>query len=157
MATTGDASAFPGGDGFAQGVVEIVGPDLDRSLDFYLLLGFELLRRSEGFAVVHWQGQRLFLAENPDAPTTPRWTNLRIMVEDVDALWPRIRALGISPTHAIGNRFYGLRDFTLADPSGFEIRFAQALALPRRQPHPAVPARASTTRTGTRRATGPPR
>src|SRR3546814_8869628 len=72
---TGDASAFPGGDGFAQGVVEIVGPDLDRSLDFYLLLGFELLRRSEGFAVVHWQGQRLFLAENPDAPTTPRWTN----------------------------------------------------------------------------------
>src|SRR3546814_3314641 len=87
-------------------------------LDFYLLLGFELLRRSEGFAVVHWQGQRLFLAENPDAPTTPRWTNLRIMVEDVDALWHRIRALGISPTHAIGNRFYGLRDFTLADPSG---------------------------------------
>src|SRR3546814_6235811 len=44
MATTGDASAFPGGDGFAQGVVEIVGPDLDRSLDFYLLLGFEIGR-----------------------------------------------------------------------------------------------------------------
>src|SRR3546814_12200128 len=73
MATTGDASAFPGGDGFAQGVVEIVGPDLDRSLDFYLLLGFELLRRSEGFAVVHWQGQRLFPAENPAAPTTQHW------------------------------------------------------------------------------------
>jgi hypothetical protein len=30
--------------------------------------------------------------------------------------------------HPIGDRFYGLRDFTLADPSGFEIRFAQALA-----------------------------
>src|SRR3546814_15931019 len=100
----------------------------DTLFPYTTLFRSELLRRSEGFAVVHWQGQRLFLAENPDAPTTPRWTNLRIMVEDVDALWHRIRALGISPTHAIGNRFYGLRDFTLADPSGFEIRFAQALA-----------------------------
>src|SRR3546814_16726758 len=93
-------------------------------------------------SVVHWQGQRLFLAENPDAPTTPRWTNLRIMVEDVDALWHRIRALGISPTHAIGNRFYGLRDFTLADPSGFALRFAEALActrIPARTPVPARP------------------
>src|SRR3546814_15983816 len=98
MATTGDASALPGGDGFAQGVVEIVGPDLDRSLDFYLLLGFELLRRSAGFAVVHWQGKRLFLAENPDAPTTPRWTTLRIMVEAVAALWPRNGATGNPPT-----------------------------------------------------------
>ncbi len=124
----GDASGVPGGDGFAQGVVEVVGPDLDRALAFYLALGFELLRRTGGFAVVHWQGQRLFLAENPDAPTAPRWTNLRIMVEDVDALWIRARALGIVPVNAIGDRSYGLRDFTLADPSGFEIRFAQALA-----------------------------
>src|SRR3546814_7008399 len=77
----------------------------DTLFPYTTLFRSELLRRSEGFAVVHWQGQRLFLAENPDAPTTPRWTNLRIMVEDVDALWHRIRALGISPTHAIGNRF----------------------------------------------------
>lgn len=128
MATTDDASGVPGGEGFAQGVVEIVGPDIERAIAFYLSLGFELLRRTGGFAVVHWHGQRLFLAENPGAPTTPRWTNLRIMVDDVDALWQRVTALGIVPVHAIGNRFYGLRDFTLADPSGFEIRFAQALA-----------------------------
>ncbi|MDN5782356.1 MAG: VOC family protein [Luteimonas sp.] len=128
MATTGDAGGAPTGDGFAQGVVEIVGPDLDRSLDFYLSLGFELLRRTGGFAVIHWQGQRLFLAKNSDAPTTPRWTNLRIMVDDVDAVREHVRTLGIEPSHPVADRGYGLRDFVLADPSGFEIRFAQALA-----------------------------
>src|SRR3546814_8625017 len=93
---------------------------------FYRSLGFELLRRTGGFAVIHWDGQRLFLAEDPDAPTAPRWVNIRIMVDDVDALWEHVQALGISPAHAIGDRFYGLRDFKLSDPSGFEIRFAQA-------------------------------
>jgi catechol 2,3-dioxygenase-like lactoylglutathione lyase family enzyme len=124
----GDAPDSVGGQGYAQGIVEVVGPDLDRSITFYLSIGFELLRRTGGFAVVHWQGQRLFLAENVHAPVAPRWTNLRIMVDDVDALWRRTTALGITPMHPICDRFYGLRDFTLADPSGFEIRFAQALS-----------------------------
>ena len=123
----GDAPDSAGGQGFAQGAVEIVGPDLDRLLAFYLSLGFELLRRTDGFAVIDWQGQRLFLAGDPHAPVVPRWTNLRIMVNDVEAVWKRTLALGLTPVHPIGDRFYGLRDFKLADPSGFEIRFAQAL------------------------------
>jgi catechol 2,3-dioxygenase-like lactoylglutathione lyase family enzyme len=122
----GDANGVSGGEGFAQGVVEVVGPDLERALAFYQSLGFELLRRSGPFAVVHWQGQRLFLAENPDAPIGSRWTSLRIMVADIDAVWNRVLALGLEPTHAIGDRFYGLRDFTIAAPDGFELRFAQA-------------------------------
>ncbi|HZW18848.1 MAG TPA: VOC family protein [Luteimonas sp.] len=124
----GDAAEVPGGEGFAQGVVEIVCPNLDRSLALYLSLGFELLRRTGGFAVIHWQGQRLFLAEDPKAPPGPRWTNLRIMVDDVDSLWKHVQKLGIATVDAIGDRFYGLRDFKLSDPSGFEIRFAQATA-----------------------------
>ena len=128
MAAAGDANAPQGGEGFAQGIVEIVGPDLDRSLAFYLSLGFKLLRRTGGFAVVDWKGQRLFLAEDPHAPVMARWTNLRIMIDDVEAVWKRTLALGITPVHPIGDRFYGLRDFKLADPSGFEIRFAQALS-----------------------------
>jgi catechol 2,3-dioxygenase-like lactoylglutathione lyase family enzyme len=124
----GDAPGAAGGEGFAQGVVEIVCPDLERSLAFYLPLGFELLRRNGQFAVVHWKGQRLFLAENTAAPVAARWTNLRIMVDDVDAVLDRARSLDLAPVNPIGDRFYGLRDFTLADPSGFEIRFAQPLA-----------------------------
>ncbi len=124
----GDAAGTPAGEGFAQGVVEIVCPDLARSLAFYLSIGFELLRRSGPFAVVHWHGQRLFLAESPDAPAAPRWVNLRIVVDDVDAVWAHVLALGLAPTQPVGDRDYGLRDFRLADPSGFELRFAQPLA-----------------------------
>ena len=123
----GDAPETVDGERYAQGIVEIVGPDLERALAFYLSLGFELLRRTGPFAVVHWQRQRLFLAEDANATTGQRWTNLRIMVPDVDAIWVRVNALGYTPGNPIGDREYGLRDFTVADPSGFEIRFAQAL------------------------------
>ena len=57
----------------AQGVVEIVGPDLDALLGFYLAIGFELELRTGDFAVVHWQGTRLFLAGNPDASVSECW------------------------------------------------------------------------------------
>jgi catechol 2,3-dioxygenase-like lactoylglutathione lyase family enzyme len=132
----GDAPDAAGGDGFAQGVVEVVVSDLERSLAFYLSIGFEQLRRSGPFAVVHWRGQRLFLAEDRGAPAAPRWINLRIMVDDIDAVWERMRALGIAAVHPIGDRHFGLRDFTLVDPSGFEIRFAQPIESPAGQTSP---------------------
>ncbi|MHB8912791.1 MAG: VOC family protein [Lysobacter sp.] len=116
------------GEHEAQGVVEIVGPDIERSLAFYAALGFTIERRTGPFAVLIGFGVRLFLAENHDAPTDGRWTNLRIIVADIDAVWERVNRLGLSIRHPIGDRFYGLRDFVLADPSGFEIRFAQRIA-----------------------------
>lgn len=112
----------------AQGVVEIVGPDIERSLAFYTTLGFVVERRTGPFAVLVGYGLRLFLAEDQQAPTDKRWTNLRIIVADVDAIWDRVNRLGLSACRPIGDRFYGLRDFVLTDPSGFEIRFAQVIA-----------------------------
>ena len=111
----------------AQGVVEIVGPDLDALLAFYLSIGFELERRSGDFAVVRWQGIRLFLARNPDAPVRDCWSNLRIMVANVDALWDQANRLGLPVASTIADRAYGLRDFVVVDPAGFGLRFAQLL------------------------------
>jgi glyoxalase/bleomycin resistance protein/dioxygenase superfamily protein len=112
----------------SQGILEIVGPDLDALLGFYLSIGFVLERRTGDFAVVHWHGQRLFLAGNPDAPVRDCWGNLRIMVNDVDALWRQANRLQLKVGTAIGDRYYGLRDFVLVDPAGFGLRFAQVLA-----------------------------
>ena len=110
-----------------QGVVEIVGPDIDALLSFYLSMGFELERRTGDFAVVHWQGTRLFLAGNPDAPVTECWRSLRIMVADVDAQWRKANRLKLKINNPIADRPYGLRDFVLVDPAGFGLRFAQAI------------------------------
>ena len=112
----------------AQGVVEIVGPDLDALLGFYLAIGFELERRTGDFAVVHWQGTRLFLAGNPDAPVSECWRSLRIMVADVDVLWHKANRLQLRIGTMIDDRPYGLRDFVIVDPAGFGLRFAQVLS-----------------------------
>lgn len=111
----------------SQGVLEIVGPDLDALAGFYLSMGFELERRSGDFVVLHWQGMRLFLAGNPDAQVTECWRSMRIMVDDVDALWRRANRLQLEIGNPIGDRSYGLRDFVIVDPTGFGLRFAQAI------------------------------
>jgi predicted enzyme related to lactoylglutathione lyase len=111
----------------SQGVVEIVGPDLEALLSFYLAIGFQLERRSGDFAVVHWHGTRLFLAGNPEAPVGECWRSIRIMVEDVDAMWDKANLLGLAINNSIDDRPYGLRDFVIVDPAGFGLRFAQVL------------------------------
>ena len=112
----------------AQGVVEIVGPDLDALLGFYLAIGFELERRTGDFAVVHWQGTRLFLAGNPDASVSECWRSLRILVADVNAMWDKANRLQLRIGTVIDDRPYGLRDFVIVDPAGFGLRFAQVLS-----------------------------
>ena len=106
-------------------VVEVYVRNLSRAVDFYRSLGFEILGRKAGFAVVTWEGHRLFLDERPhdDPPAAPQ-ANVRVMVADVDAWWRRATAVGARVLAPVADRDYGLRDFTIADPDGFGIRFA---------------------------------
>lgn len=110
-------------------VVEVFVRNLDRALDFYRSLGFEVVGRKEGFATVAWEGHELFLDEQPrlEPPSSPQ-ANVRVMVADVDAFWRRATATGARVLAPIADRDYGLRDFTIADPDGFGIRFATPLA-----------------------------
>ena len=106
-------------------VVEVYVRSLDRALDFYQRLGFELLSRHAGFAAVTWEGHRIFLDERPryEPPASPQ-ANVRVMVPDVDAWWRRATDVGARVLSPVADRDYGLRDFTIADPDGFGIRFA---------------------------------
>ncbi len=109
----------------AQGVVEVVVPDLEAALQFYRAVGFKVERDTPTFATLRWDSTFLFVAQNAHATTTPRWTNIRLVVADVDALWERVQQLELPIVSHIADRPYGLRDFTVRDPAGFEIRFAQ--------------------------------
>jgi catechol 2,3-dioxygenase-like lactoylglutathione lyase family enzyme len=122
----GDAPAG-GMHDHAQGVIEVVGPDIEASLAFYRAIGFELARRTGGFAVLHRQGQRLFVAEDAGAPTAPRWISLRLMTDDVDALHDELRERGVTIVHPLGDRPYGLREFVVRDPNGLDVRFSQPM------------------------------
>ena len=112
----------------AQGVVEVVVPNLSVALEFYRDLGFTIERETPSFVVLRYGEAFLFLAEEADAPTARRYTNVRIIVPDVDEVWQRVQRRGLTCAKPIADRPYGLRDFTVRDPAGFEVRFAQVLA-----------------------------
>jgi catechol 2,3-dioxygenase-like lactoylglutathione lyase family enzyme len=118
-------------------VTEIVVRDVRRSSEFYRRLGFRLHRDGGDFVELTWEGHLLFLAE-PSAfhgigevqPTArPRLpvANVRVMVPNVDECWSLAIELGAPIILPIADRYYGLRDFTIADPDGFGIRFASEL------------------------------
>ena len=118
-------------------VIEVVVKEIERSVDFYRRLGFELLRDGGDFVELTWEHHRLFLAEFSafhDAhglelrarPTFPI-ANVRVMVANVDAYWQLAKEMGAQIIIPIADRYYGLRDFTIADPDGFGVRFASLL------------------------------
>jgi uncharacterized glyoxalase superfamily protein PhnB len=49
------------------------------------------------------------------------------MVPDVDRYWKLAADMSARVVVPIADRYYGLRDFTIADPDGFGIRFASRL------------------------------
>ena len=112
---------------WAQGVIEVVVPDLRAALPFYRRLGFTVERETPTFVTLRWESTFLFIAQNPDATIAPRWASLRIVVADVNAAWARVMQLQLPIGTSIADRAYGLRDFTVKDPAGYEIRFAQVL------------------------------
>jgi catechol 2,3-dioxygenase-like lactoylglutathione lyase family enzyme len=110
-------------------VVEIFVRDARCAVLFYQQLGFELIEDRRTFVVLTWEGHQLFLDERPDLPPRSGFpqANVRVMVADVDACWHRALGMGASVLAPIGDREYGLRDFTILDPDGFGIRFASPL------------------------------
>ena len=54
----------------------------------------------------------------------PTW---RVMVPDVDRYWELAKKIGARIVRPIADQYYGLRDFTIADPDGFGVRFGTNL------------------------------
>ncbi len=110
-------------------VVEIYVRDLRLSLAFYQKLGFKLLRQEPAFAELAWEDSRLMLEEFKQMPSPPPFpmANIRIMVPNVDDYRELAKEMGARIFREIGDRYYGLRDFTLVGPDGIGIRFATEL------------------------------
>src|SRR5215813_10259254 len=107
-------------------VTEIFVRDIRRSADFYCRLGFKLLRDGGDFVELTWEDHRFFLAELSaftdvggaalaTAPPFPL-ANVRVMVPNVDEHWQTVNEIGARIVIPVADRYYGLRDFTIADP-----------------------------------------
>jgi len=111
------------------------------AIDFYTnRLAFKVLRlEPEGepgphtiFAIVALGDAHVLLAHESlyaGGPLSERGAgvDIRIMVPDVDVVYARCRENSVKIVHDIADRYYGLRDFIIADPNGFRLRFAAPL------------------------------
>ena len=95
------------------------------STKFYCQLGSELLNDDGESVVLAWAGHHLFLDEYKDMPSHPDFSqaNIRVMFPDVDEYWKLAGEIGAPILNSIADRTYGLRDFTIADPDGYCVRF----------------------------------
>jgi catechol 2,3-dioxygenase-like lactoylglutathione lyase family enzyme len=107
-------------------VLEIFVRDARSSRAFYEALGFGVAEDRGTFVVLTWDGRELFLDQREGLPAPPSMpqANVRVMVADVDAYWRRAQAMAAQVLAPIGDRDYGLRDFTILDPDGVGVRFA---------------------------------
>ena len=110
-------------------IVELYVRDVKQSTAFYKQLGFTVVRQEPHFVELGWDDSRLYLeqiAGQADPPAT-LVANVRIMVGDVDRYWKLCREMKLPVQREIGNRYYGLRDFTVVSPDGIGLRFASKL------------------------------
>ncbi len=104
-------------------------PDLAVTAPFYAeLLGFECVR-SEHRARIYRvaQGAHIGLCEAfADRVVEPKGGMISLVVDDVDAWYPRLQARGVeidAPPHRLEQ--FGIRTFFLRDPNGYIIEFQQ--------------------------------
>jgi uncharacterized glyoxalase superfamily protein PhnB len=117
-------------------IVEIYVANLKESIQYFELYGFKPLRTEEKFAELKWGASKsvLFLEEvegyrsvTSDAGHQGLAANVRVMVSDVDQYYAIAKTHGHRLITEIQDRYYGLRDFTVAGPDGIGLRFASLL------------------------------
>jgi catechol 2,3-dioxygenase-like lactoylglutathione lyase family enzyme len=116
-------------DSGEQLVVELYVRSVRESAAFYERLGFKTLRKEPTFVELGWENSRLFLEQIRTQPAPPEVVvaNIRIMVPDVDRYWKLCEEMQLTVRNRIGDRLYGLRDFTVVSPDGIGLRFASKL------------------------------
>jgi uncharacterized glyoxalase superfamily protein PhnB len=104
--------------------------DIEASIAFYRdRIGFDLeFRDAEptNYAGIRRDGVSLHLYANADRYLAEN-ASLRIMVDDVDALYADCQAAGcVHPNGALATKPWGSREFSILDPAGVCIAFVQA-------------------------------
>lgn len=105
--------------------------DFELSKRFYTDLGFDLAWSSDDLAYFHAGGssfllQRFYVKEHADN------FMMHLLVEDVEAWWRHVNAAQLGERYRVrvsapADRPWGIRDFTVDDPSGVLWRIGQSI------------------------------
>ncbi|HEY8683746.1 MAG TPA: VOC family protein [Rhodanobacter sp.] len=103
--------------------------DFAVSEQFYLALGFEVPWSEDGLAYVR-HGETSFLLQAFNEPAFARNFQMHLLVESADDWHAHVLAAGVTARFGVAmgeptDQPWGMRDFTLFDPSGVLWRVAQ--------------------------------
>jgi catechol 2,3-dioxygenase-like lactoylglutathione lyase family enzyme len=103
--------------------------DMERSVEFYAGLGFELAFGGQGAPFTTFRVGDGFLNLQLDeaAPAVRVWGRVIFWVDDVDAMYERVLALGRVAETQPADAPWGERYFHVRDPDGHELSFARPL------------------------------
>jgi len=110
--------------------------DMRRAVQFYRMLGFQLVYGGEdaGFTSLRAGSSFLNLIAQPVDRQWLWWGRVIFYESDVDGLYAGLVAAGYQPDTAPGDAQWGERFFHLTDPDGHELSFAWPLDRGRKPP-----------------------
>jgi catechol 2,3-dioxygenase-like lactoylglutathione lyase family enzyme len=110
--------------------VTVVTTDMAASVDFYERLGFPILYGGGESAFTSFRAGGGYLnvqADDAWRPPDRVWGRVIFYVDDVDAMFDRVVAAGLSPETRPADAPWQERFFHIRDPDGHELSFARPL------------------------------
>jgi uncharacterized glyoxalase superfamily protein PhnB len=103
--------------------------NMPRAVQFYRMLGFELMHGGENAAFTSFRAgvSYLNLVTQPTQRRWSWWGRVIFYEADVDALYSRVVTAGYRPDTAPHDAEWGERYFHVTDPDGHELSFAWPL------------------------------
>jgi uncharacterized glyoxalase superfamily protein PhnB len=103
-------------------------PDVSGTVDWYVSIGFTVLRQNEEDGEVNWAklsfGNSEIMLNSGGKPSTEhrREIDLYITTDNVDELYRRLKDR-CQVVEAVHDAFYGMREFIIRDINGFWVTF----------------------------------
>jgi catechol 2,3-dioxygenase-like lactoylglutathione lyase family enzyme len=110
--------------------VTLVTADMQRSLAFYLALGFPIRHGGPESDFTSLEAGSAYVNIQLDPGWTPPptvWGRIILWVDDVDAMYERVCFAGGEPDGLPSDAPWGERYFHVRDPDGHELSFARLL------------------------------
>ena len=102
--------------------------EMDRAVDFYESLGFEVCYGGRGEPFTSFWAGPGYINLAAGTPPSSLWGRVIIYVSDVDAMYARALDAGHVAEAAPADASWGERYFHLRDPDGHELSFARPLS-----------------------------
>ena len=110
-------------------------PDVSATVDWYMSIGFKVIRQNEDNGEINWaklsfgNSELMLNAGGKPGTDNRREVDLYITTDNVDDVYQRLKDR-VQVVENLYDAFYGMREFVVRDINGFWVTFGQPLPTP---------------------------